>query len=150
LQSGAELTPNWTGTKDAERMPIEIETALFRVLQESLTNIHRYSGSSEVHILFQRQTETAILKESDCGCGIPAELLNRLELGCVGTGVGLSGMRERIQELNGKLEINSDGFGTSLRTIVPLFVKDQPNACRDYEPFVLSEVAHLSATEAAQ
>jgi two-component system NarL family sensor kinase len=63
---------------ELERLPIAVETALFRVLQESLTNVHRYSGSPEVSIRFQRQAETVILEIADCGHGIPPELLNRL------------------------------------------------------------------------
>ncbi|MFY9676601.1 MAG: histidine kinase, partial [Terriglobales bacterium] len=58
-------------TTEDKRMPIEIETALFRVLQESLTNVHRYSGSPEVIIRFERRDETAILEVGDRGHGIP-------------------------------------------------------------------------------
>ena len=112
--------------KESGRLPIAIETALFRVLQESLTNVHRYSGSSEVNIHFQRQAATVILEVADCGRGIAPDLLRRLSEGCADTGVGLAGMRERIRELNGNLEITSNGSGTSLRAIVPLFVKEQP------------------------
>lgn len=109
-----------------DRMPIAIETALFRVLQESVTNVHRYSGSSEVHIRFQCQAETAILEIADCGRGMPSELLKRLEEGSTAKGVGIAGMRERMIELNGRLEINSSERGTSVRAIVPLLTKDQP------------------------
>jgi two-component system NarL family sensor kinase len=143
------ISANLDLNKEDKRMPIEIETALFRVLQESLTNVHRYSGSPEVNIRFECRAETAILEVADRGCGIPTELLKRLREGSGGPGVGLPGMRERIQELNGNLEINSDDSGTSLRAMVPLFVKDQPDVCRDYQPFVLSEVAHSSSSLAA-
>jgi two-component system NarL family sensor kinase len=136
--------------KEGERLPIEIETALFRILQESLTNVHRYSGSSEVVIRFQCQADTAILEVADRGCGISAELLKRLKEGFSGTGVGLPGMHERMQELNGKLEIKSDNSGTSLRAIVPLIAlkRTQPSPCRDYQPSIFSELAHLSASSA--
>jgi signal transduction histidine kinase len=103
-----------------ERMPITIETALFRVLQESLTNVHRHSGALEVSIRFQYQAETVMLEIRDRGRGIPLELLTRLREASSETGVGLAGMRERLHELNGKLEIESDFHGTSLRAIVPL------------------------------
>ena len=136
-------------TTEDKRMPIEIETALFRVLQESLTNVHRYSGSPEVIIRFERRDETAILEVGDRGHGIPADLLNRLREGFAGTGVGLPGMRERIQELKGNLEINSDASGTSLRAIVPLCPQDPPDPCQDNEPFVLSEVPHSSVSRVA-
>ena len=103
-----------------ERLPITIETALFRVLQESLTNVHRHSGALEVSIRFQYEAENVVLEIRDCGRGIPTELLRRLREASSETGVGLAGMRERLNELNGKLEIESDAHGTSMRAIVPL------------------------------
>jgi signal transduction histidine kinase len=105
---------------ERERLPIAIETALFRVLQESLTNVHRHSGALEVSIRFQYQAETVLLEIRDCGRGIPMERLTRLREASSETGVGLAGMRERLTELNGKLEIESDRHGTSLRATVPL------------------------------
>lgn len=110
----------------SERLPLSVETALFRVLQESLTNVHRYSGSTEVNIRFRRQAETATLEVVDRGCGIPEELLERLNKGSADSGVGLAGMRERLQELNGKLEIDSSGIGTRLRAVVPLYPEGNP------------------------
>jgi signal transduction histidine kinase len=104
-----------------ERMPMNIEIALFRVLQESLTNVHRHSGASEVSVRFQRLPDKIILEIKDRGRGIPAERLDRLRQNSAETGVGLAGMRERLHELDGKLEIESDSRGTSLRAIVPLF-----------------------------
>jgi len=103
-----------------ERLHITIETALFRVLQESLTNVHRHSGSLEVSIRFHYQAESVVLEIRDRGRGIPTELLNRLRDARAETGVGLAGMRERLNELNGKLEIESDAHGTRLRAIVPI------------------------------
>jgi hypothetical protein len=104
----------------AERLPIAIETALFRVLQESLTNVHRHSGASEVEVRFLREADTVILEVRDYGCGIPQELLSRLGQSVRDSGVGLSGMCERLNELNGDLEITSADPGTRLRAIVPL------------------------------
>jgi two-component system NarL family sensor kinase len=103
-----------------ERLPIAIETALFRVLQESLTNVHRHSGALEVSICFLQQAGAVTLEIRDHGRGIPTERLNRLREASSETGVGLAGMRERLNELNGKLEIESDAHGTSLRAIVPM------------------------------
>lgn len=119
-----------------ERLPITIETALFRVLQESLTNVHRHSGALEVSIRFQYQAETVLLEIRDCGRGIPMERLTRLREANSETGVGLAGMRERLTELNGKLEIESDRHGTSLRAIVPL-------------PVVVPSLPHEDSTQLA-
>jgi Histidine kinase/Histidine kinase-, DNA gyrase B-, and HSP90-like ATPase len=103
-----------------KRLPIGIEIALFRVLQESLTNVHRHSGASEVKVCFQHKLKKIVLEIRDDGCGISAERLDRLREASSETGVGLAGMRERMHELNGRLEIESDGHGTTMRAIVPL------------------------------
>jgi anti-sigma regulatory factor (Ser/Thr protein kinase) len=103
-----------------ERLPGGIEIALFRVLQEGLTNVHRHSGASEVMVSFQYQLRTIILEIRDNGRGIPAERLDRLRKTSAETGVGLAGMRERMNELNGKVEMESDGHGTTMRAMVPL------------------------------
>jgi anti-sigma regulatory factor (Ser/Thr protein kinase) len=104
----------------AERLPNTIETALFRVLQESLTNVHRHSGASEVEVRFLRAADAVILEVRDYGRGIPQELLSRLGQSVRDSGVGLSGMCERLNELEGDLEITSADPGTRLRAIVPL------------------------------
>jgi len=101
-----------------ERLPDNIEVALFRVLQESLTNAHRHSGTSEVEVRFRREAQAAILEVRDYGRGIPKELLNCSDRD---SGVGLTGMRERLNDLKGKLEIEPADPGTRLRAIVPLF-----------------------------
>ena len=105
---------------ELERLPIAIETALFRVLQESLTNVHRHSGTSEVEVRFLRQADAVILEVRDYGRGIPQDLLSRLGQSARDSGVGLSGMCERLNELKGDLEITSADPGTRLRAIVPL------------------------------
>jgi two-component system NarL family sensor kinase len=117
-RSGIDITLDLA--TDRPRLPMGMEIALFRVLQESLTNVHRHSGASQVGVCFQRQSEAVILEVTDSGSGIPAERLLRLHQGSAETGVGMAGMRERINELNGKLEIESDGRGTRVRVTVPL------------------------------
>jgi len=104
---------------DHERLPSKIEIALFRVLQESLTNVNRHSGAAQVSVCFRHHPETIVLEIRDNGCGIPAERLVRLRETSAETGVGLAGMRERMLELNGQLEMESDAHGTTLRAVVP-------------------------------
>jgi len=108
-----------------ERSPMRVEIALFRVLQESLTNVHRHSGAEWVTVCFRYQREKIILEIRDNGCGIPAERLMRLRGASAETGVGLAGMRERMNELNGELQLESDGSGTTLRAIVPRIATNQ-------------------------
>src|SRR5579864_1356758 len=103
------------------RLPRDVEIALFRVLQESLTNIHRHSGAADATVRFQHEVDAVILEIRDFGRGIPEERLRLLHGVTAETGVGLAGMRERLHELSGTLEIESDGRGTSLRANVPLY-----------------------------
>jgi two-component system NarL family sensor kinase len=103
------------------RLPKSVEITLFRVLQESLTNVHRHSGASDASIHFQHEGDAVILEIRDFGKGIPEERLRLLHGVTAETGVGLAGMRERLHELNGMLEIESDRCGTSLRATVPLY-----------------------------
>jgi signal transduction histidine kinase len=105
---------------EVARLPHTIEIALFRVLQESLTNVHRHSGAAEVEVCFHRDAEAAILEVRDYGRGMPREWLSRLGPPIQDSGVGLAGMRERLNELNGGLEIEAANPGTRLRAVVPL------------------------------
>jgi two-component system NarL family sensor kinase len=125
-RSGTNITLNLT--TDRECLPVTTEVALFRVLQESLTNVHRHSGATQVSVSFQRQSETAVLEVRDFGRGIPLERLARLHETTAETGVGLAGMRERLHELKGRLEIGSDGHGTIVRAIVPVPVTTVPQS----------------------
>jgi signal transduction histidine kinase len=121
--------------KLAERLPMNIELVFFRVLQESLTNTHRHSGASEASVSFQRHPETAILEIRDFGCGIPADRLARLREASAESGVGLAGMRERLREFNGKLEMESDAHGTTMRAIIPLLAATQSAQRKDGIPY---------------
>jgi two-component system NarL family sensor kinase len=114
-----------------ERLPMRTEIVLFRVLQESLTNVHRHSGASEVRVSFQRLPHQLTLEIRDYGRGIPAERLERLRQTSAETGVGLAGMRERLLEMNGRLEIESDGNGTTIRAVVPLYPVGRPGHSDD-------------------
>jgi two-component system NarL family sensor kinase len=112
---------------ELERMPDTIEIALFRVLQESLTNVHRHSGASEVDVIFRREARAVVLEVRDYGCGLPTELLNQAGGTVVrGSGVGLAGMRERLNELKGEVEIEEAHPGTRVRATVPLVARLYP------------------------
>jgi two-component system NarL family sensor kinase len=102
------------------RMPRTVELALFRVLQESLTNVHRHAKSPSVDIQLECSAELVKLSVKDHGSGIPAALLAGFNKTGTGASVGLAGMRERMIDLGGKLEIESDDHGTLLLAIVPL------------------------------
>jgi signal transduction histidine kinase len=97
--------------EDFGRLPQDLETAIFRVVQECVTNIHRHSGSPVANIRITRDTSQVCVEVEDKGKGIPAEKRSAME--STGTlGVGIRGMRERLRQLGGRLEINPEGNGT--------------------------------------
>lgn len=110
------------------RLPKEVELGLFRVLQESLTNIHRHSKSSRAEVTLKSQPGRLQLSVKDYGSGMPQELLRTFRTNGAGLGVGLSGMRERVRELNGELEIQSNSSGTVISVILPLLARTQQPA----------------------
>jgi signal transduction histidine kinase len=101
------------------RLPAEVETALFRILQEGLTNVHRHSGSSVVEIRLTLDAEVVSIEIQDFGKGIPKDALERFRRSGSYVGVGLAGMRERVKELGGALKIESSVQGTCLRATLP-------------------------------
>jgi two-component system, chemotaxis family, CheB/CheR fusion protein len=106
--------------QDLKRLGELVETSLFRILQESLTNIHRHAQSSTVDFRLEVDGDEVAMSVSDHGRGIPAGLLERFNATGIGMGVGLSGIRDRVSELGGKLEIRSDTNGTLVRVTVPV------------------------------
>lgn len=102
------------------RMTQEIELCLFRVLQESLTNIHRHSGSTSAEIRVEQSPMTVTLTVRDQGSGIPSPVLENFHRRSGSIGVGLAGMRERVNELGGRMELYSDLEGTVLRVSMPV------------------------------
>jgi signal transduction histidine kinase len=102
------------------RLPGSVEIVLFRVLQESLTNITKHAGSATIDVLLQADQNVISLSVRDYGRGISAERLAKMNGSGSDVGVGIAGMRERLQELGGKLEIESDSTGTLLRASIPL------------------------------
>ncbi len=106
-----------------------LELALFRALQESLTNVHRYSGSSSVDVDIATDAEAIVLTVRDYGRGIPEETLRSFREHGLGVGVGLSGMRERMNELGGNLEVTSDHTGTIVTAKLPLANPQTKETC---------------------
>jgi len=103
-----------------KRLPLDCETALFRIVQESLSNIHRHAGSETARIRLRLDAGTIVLEIEDQGHGIPAAVLERITSGSGVVGVGIAGMSERISELGGVLEIESGDRGTIVRARLPL------------------------------
>lgn len=108
------------GLSKTPRMPEVVELALFRALQEGLTNAYRHSASPNVEVKFQRLPDRAILEVQDFGRGVPQAVMDRFHRTGAGSGVGLAGIRERVKELGGDFTIDSTDRGTTLRSVVPL------------------------------
>jgi PAS domain S-box-containing protein len=110
---------------DFNRLPLDAELAMFRVLQESLTNVHRHSGSFDASVKLGVREGMAVLEISDTGKGLPA---GSVEPGAQeGTGsfsVGLRGMSERMQQLGGILELSSNQTGTTVTARIPFQVPE--------------------------
>jgi two-component system NarL family sensor kinase len=106
-------------SKDFGRLSREAETAIFRIVQECLINIHRHSGSPTAAIQITWSGSHVRLEIRDNGKGISPEMRQQMESG--GTvGVGVRGMRERVSQLGGSLEISSAGAGMGTRIVVRL------------------------------
>lgn len=110
--------------KHLDRLGKDVELVLFRILQEALTNIHRHSGSKTASVRIGADLQQAWLhvqdqgKGSGNGNGVSGEFR---------PGIGITGMRERVKDLSGTLEIRSDQSGTRVRVVLPLAADRRPS-----------------------
>ena len=107
------------------RLPQEVETTLFRVVQEALTNIHRHSGSHTAALQLTRGASGVGLEVRDKGRGISSKIRKLSRDRIANSGVGLPGMQERMQQLGGKLEIHSSIRGTTVKGWLPFPERDR-------------------------
>jgi signal transduction histidine kinase len=116
-RSGIEAKANFP---DGLMLPSkETELMLFRVLQESLTNVHRHAQATTVDVWVARHAHEVALSIQDNGRGLPAGGIENFEAG-LASGVGLAGMRERLAEFGGKLQVESSHSGTIVRASIPV------------------------------
>jgi signal transduction histidine kinase len=113
--------------KDFGRLPTPVETALYRVAQEALSNVFRHSGSSNARVWLSARAGEVRLRIQDYGRGITAADLEHAVGGSTSgarghakLGVGIAGMRQRLQQLGGRLEVHSSPRGTLVSAILPL------------------------------
>jgi len=102
----------------AERLPRSIELALFRILQETLTNVYRHANAESVTVEVTCHNDKVFLTIRDNGKGIRPEVLRKFRSG-MAAGVGLAGMKERVAELNGQLQVESNAHGTTITATLP-------------------------------
>jgi signal transduction histidine kinase len=112
IQVSLDVSPGF------ERFTPELETAVFRIVQEGLGNIHRHSQSPTATIRLPADSDCLNLEIRDAGRGIPKEKQQQIKLG-IRTGVGLRGMRERVTQMGGGLTIESDSGGTTILVTFP-------------------------------
>src|SRR5215470_9586699 len=102
------------------RLGAEIETAIFRVIQEALMNAVRHAKTESARVEIEKQPELVVVRVRDYGQGLPAELASLN--GGQRVGVGISGMRERIRQFGGELTVTRSEPGTLVEATIPLFI----------------------------
>lgn len=101
------------------RLTREVETTVFRIVQESLTNVHRHSGSPSAAVRVSRDADKIVVNVSDRGRGLPPEKTADGGKTLEASGIGIAGLRERARHLGGILEIRSTGAGTTVHAALP-------------------------------
>ncbi len=103
-----------------DRLPRDLELTLFRILQESITNIQRHSKSATAEVRFAVNGKTAVLDIQDHGVGLSPGMLENFNGDGSNVGVGLAGMKERVREGNGRFTVRSDSSGTLISASFPV------------------------------
>jgi PAS domain S-box-containing protein len=127
LASRSEIAVTLEIAEDFGRLPNDMELAVFRLVQECLTNIHRHSGSKTALIRLVRNRENVQIEVRDQGKGISVGHLAEIQSGA--SGVGIRGMQERLRHFRGEMKIESDGSGTCVTVTIPV-PADAPNDLR--------------------
>jgi signal transduction histidine kinase len=110
-----------TASENFGRLDADMELAIFRTVQECLTNIHRHSGSKTAMIRLSRCQDTVSVEVQDEGKGIPEDKMAGMKRR---SGVGIAGMRERVRHYAGTLDIVSNGNGTKIAVLLPIPVRE--------------------------
>jgi PAS domain S-box-containing protein len=118
LAERSGLKINLDISADFGKLQEDVEVAIFRIVQESLTNIHRHSGGKTATIRLAHGPSVVSLEIQDDGTGIPKETLTAIR--SERSGVGMTGISERVRHLGGNLDIESDSSGTKISVTVPL------------------------------
>ena len=105
------------------RLPRELDLVLFRFVQEALTNIHRHSGATKASIAACPTNGCIRIEVADNGKGMSPAKLEQVR--SAGSGVGIRGMRERIRQFQGSMQIDSDSNGTKVCVMVPIPAEDE-------------------------
>src|ERR1700674_3370578 len=118
LKERSDLDIELSVPENFGRLPADLELTIFRIVQEGLTNIHRHSGSKTATISLSRSADSVLLRIEDHGNGISPEKL--VAIRAQRTGVGITGMRERVRHLKGVMDIQSNGTGATISVTFPV------------------------------
>jgi PAS domain S-box-containing protein len=118
LKERSDLEIELSVPENFGRLPADLELTIFRIVQEGLTNIHRHSGSKTATIRLSRSADSVLLRIEDHGKGISPEKL--VAIRAQRTGVGITGMRERVRHLKGVMDIQSNGTGATISVTFPV------------------------------
>ena len=113
------------------RLPRDFELVLFRFIQEAVTNIHRHSGAKKAWITISRSEAEVTAEVRDDGNGMSPDRLAQIRSG--GSGVGIRGMRERIRQFQGSMQIDSDTTGTKISVAIPIPENQEAKSSQDRE-----------------
>jgi PAS domain S-box-containing protein len=102
------------------RLSSDVETSIFRVIQEALTNIQRHSGSADARIELHLQTDRVLLRIRDFGVGMPLDRATGTP--AITAGVGVSSLRERVKQIGGEIQILRAEPGTLVEAVIPLYI----------------------------
>jgi signal transduction histidine kinase len=133
LQERSGLEIRLDCSENFGRLPREMELVIFRLVQECLTNIHRHSASKTASIRISREPNHVALEIRDNGKGMSPARLAEIQLGR--SGVGITGMRERLRQFEGRLEIESSDSGTRVFATVPVGQTVSRDDQTMHEPF---------------
>ena len=119
LQQRSGLSIELNIPSDFGRLAPEVELAIFRLVQECLTNIHRHSGSKTAVIRITREPDKIYAEVQDHGKGMSPEQFAEVQSRGAGVGVGIRGMRERVRQAHGELAVDSNALGTTITAVFP-------------------------------
>lgn len=138
LQERSRVELRFDCSEKFGRLPREMELVIFRLVQECLTNIHRHSASKAASIRLSRESNQITLEIRDQGKGMSRERLTEIQSGR--SGVGITGMRERLRQFAGTLAIESGDSGTCVFATIPVPKVATPDDQSVREPLQASAV----------
>jgi PAS domain S-box-containing protein len=118
-------------SEDLGRLPRDLELVLFRFAQEAITNIHRHASATKASIVMSRSQTHVTAEVRDNGSGMSAERLHQVSSG--GSGLGIRGMRERIRQFQGSMQIHSGSTGTKVSVEIPIPLDQDPAQLQDLQ-----------------